>query len=277
MADTKIDWADKVWNPVTGCTKVSAGCKNCYAERIAKRLWASQYEPMADGRPRKFTDVVCHKDRLSIPLHWKKPAKIFVNSMSDLFHEDVPLEFVLRMWLMMAQTSNHTYMILTKRPARMSLFVNEWLPGAWGLATMSLKLLDKPLPNVWLGVSVENQKAADERISLLLQTPAAVRFVSVEPMLEQIYLRNYLPRTIPLPRYKQDGKLIVSDLDWVICGSESGQGARPFDIEWARNLKNQCVDAGVPFFLKQMTIDGKLVKMPELDGKVWDQYPEKKG
>jgi protein gp37 len=259
MADTKIEWATKVWNPVTGCSKVSAGCANCYAERIAKRLWASQYEPNADGSPRKFTDVMCHEDRLNIPSTWKKPARVFVNSMSDLFHEDVPDEFIDRVGQAISRCKiPHTFMILTKRPQRMMEY-----------------FLDRGnfTDNVWLGVTVENQKAADKRIPLLLQTPAAVRFVSVEPMLEQIYLRNYLPRTIPLPRYKQDGKLIVSDLDWVICGSESGQGARPFDIEWARSLKDQCVNANVPFFLKQARIDGKLVKMPELDGRVWGEYP----
>lgn len=259
MGETKIEWADKVWNPTSGCTKVSAGCKNCYAERIAKRFW----------HDRSFNEVFCHPERLNQPKHWRNPAIIFVDSMSDLFHPDVSRQFIANVWITMQAVPWHKFLILTKRADRMHEILADWTAGR------DPQLWPKwPLPNVWLGVSVENQKAADERILHLLMTPAAVRFVSVEPMLEQIYLRNFMPRTIPLPRFEQDKKLIVSDLDWVICGCESGSGARPCNIENIRNLRDQCQDAGTPFFLKQMMLDGRLAKMPELDGKVWAEYPK---
>lgn len=228
---TKIEWCmnpdgtrGEVWNPVTGCTKVSEGCAHCYAETIAKRFWGD----------RKFSDVQCHEDRLEIPLHWKKPRRIFVNSMSDLFHPDVPFDFILRVWISMAMAKDHTFMILTKRPDRMNLFVNDWLPGTWGLVTETFKLLDKPFKNIWLGVTAENQKAADKRIPLLLQTPAVVRFVSCEPLLSSINVLQY-----------------IRGIDWVIVGGESGTNARPMHIDWARSLRDQCQDAGVPFFFKQ--------------------------
>lgn len=261
MGKTKIEWADRVWNPTSGCTKVSAGCKNCYAERIAKRFW----------HDRSFNDVICHPERLDQPKKWKKPSFIFVDSMSDLFHQDVSRKFIANVWLTMQSAPWHTFLILTKRPDRMHEILADWTAGRDPLLWP-----EWPLPNVWLGVSAENQEAADERIQILLETPAAVRFVSVEPMLGQIYLRYYLPRKIPLPRFKQDKNLIVSDLDWVICGCESGAGARPCNIDDIRYLRNQCLDARIPFFLKQMMVDGKLVKMPELDGKVWALYPDGK-
>jgi protein gp37 len=224
MADTSIEWADKVWNPVTGCTKVSEGCRNCYAERIAKRFW--------NGR--KFGDIQCHPDRLDAPFHWKKPAKIFVNSMSDLFHEEVSDWFIDQVFNVAIHNPQHVFIILTKRPIKM-------------LCCAPLVAAN----NVWLGVSVENQQAADERIPLLLQTPAAIRFVSVEPMLSRI--------SLPLP-----------GIDWVICGGESGANARPHpSLEDVRFLKDQCVSERVPFFLKQMW--GK--KMPEIDGQTWNQFP----
>ena len=261
MTKTSIEWATDVWNPVTGCTKVSAGCKNCYAEKIAKRFWGD----------RKFTDVQCHEERLYEPFHWKKPRRVFVNSMSDLFHPDVPEEFIYRVFRIMA-SSKHTYIILTKRPLRMN---NLMMHIRERLISDHFREIVADLPNVWLGVSVENQQAADERIPYLLQTPAAVQFVSVEPMLGPLsWLKHYLPCKIPCPRYERDGKLVVADLDWVICGCESGQNARPFDMDWARDLRDQCQNANVPFFFKQGRVGGKLVKMPELDGQVWNEFPE---
>lgn len=254
MNKTGIDWCDRVWNPVTGCRKVSEGCRYCYANSIADRFFASRYPPNPDGSPRKFTDVRCHPERLEQPTLLRKPQRIFVNSMSDLFHPDVPFDFVLQVWLTMAQTLQHQYLILTKRPERMMRFITEWLPGAWGLATMSLQLLEQPLPNVWLGVSVENQETADRRIPCLLDTPAAVRFVSAEPLLG--------PVVLPV------------GLNWVIAGCESGAHRRPMNIEWARNLRDQCQAAGAPFFLKQMVIAGKVEHTPELDGRIWIEYPE---
>ena len=243
MQKSSIEWLQggMVWNPTTGCSKVSAGCKNCYAEAIAKRFWGE----------RKFADVRCHPERLDQPAKVKKPQRVFVDSMSDLFHKDVPLDFILRVWMVMGYAPQHTFIVLTKRPERMKNFITNWLPGAWGLATMSLRLLEKPIPNVWLGVSVEDQKTADERIPLLLQTPAAKRIVSVEPMLERI-------------------EYDWSKLDWVIVGGESGPGARPHpNHKDVLHLANQCVKAGVPFFLKQMWG----AKMPYLAGQIWDQTP----
>lgn len=249
----------EVWNPVTGCTKVSQGCKNCYAERIASRFWGE----------RKFSDVVCHEDRLTDPFRWKKPRRVFVNSMSDLFHEDVPKQFIVKVFNMMFKTKQHTYMVLTKRPERMMEFL------------IDQTILDgKPVPgwnlgeNIWLGVSVENQETADKRIPLLLQTPAAVRFVSVEPMLGPISLHGW-DGQLMRDYIGGNGSEKRGPLDWVICGCESGPGARPFSEDWARRLKDQCVEADVPFFYKQgRHTNGQNIKMPVLDGQVWDQYPK---
>jgi protein gp37 len=286
MTKTTIEWADEVWNPVTGCTKVSTGCQNCYAERVAGRFWGE----------RKFTDVRVHKERLDDPLRWKKPRRVFVNSMSDLFHKDVPFDFILRCWMAMAAADQHTFMILTKRPDRMHLFLNEWLPGAWGLATMSLQLLDQPLPNIWLGVSVENQKAADERIPLLLDTPAAVRFVSCEPLLGPVRLGKWLPYYDPTQHYALDMPSMKGKIDWVIAGGESGPGARPMHPDWARGLRDAAQLAQVPFFFKQwgewreagqsvevegnwvtqgtvMQRVGKKAAGRELDGRTWEEFP----
>lgn len=243
MQHTNIEWtATKnpdgtiskgyVWNPVTGCSKVSAGCKNCYAEAIANRFWGE----------RKFTDVQIHPNKLSEPFKKKKRGIVFVNSMSDLFHPAVPDEFIIRLWLSMACAPWHTFIILTKRPQRMFQFFKE---------------AKQTLPNVWLGVSVENQDAINGRIPFLLKTPAAKRIVSVEPMLSFVDFFSF------------DLKM----LDWIICGGESGPGARPHPaLVDVRHLKDQCVRAGVPFFLKQMWGE----KTPQLDGQIWDQKPERK-
>lgn len=278
MTKTNIEWATDVWNPVTGCTKVSAGCKNCYAEKIAERFWGD----------RKFTDVECHPERLEDPLRWKKPRRIFVNSMSDLFHESVPNWFIDDVFRVMANTK-HTYMILTKRPDRMNRYI--WNRSKYPSDGRAM------LPNVWLGVSVENQQTADERIPYLLETPAAVRFVSVEPMLEEVDIRYYLngsPRQVSsrmivtremaldaeepsmegMSWGEDEWEQTTPALDWVICGCESGASARPFDMYWARDLRDQCQNADVPFFFKQGRTGGKLVKMPELDGQVWNELPK---
>jgi protein gp37 len=267
---TKIEWTDEVFNPVTGCTKVSAGCKNCYAERIFPR-----------GHTGSFSEVLCHLERLDQPLHWRKPRRIFVCSMGDLFHPDVPEEFIDQVFAVMALCPQHTFQVLTKRPERMRVyFVNpadvrdrvsgaiidaritprnalfRGQPSPAGIAE-GIRKGWRPIqfPNVWLGVSCENQEAADERIPLLLQTPAAVRFVSVEPMLGPISFRwakwdnwrdvNGCRRRVV---NEYDGMRM---LDWIICGGESGPNARPINPDWARSLRDQCQAAVVPFFFKQ--------------------------
>lgn len=237
MTKTSIEWADEVWNPVTGCTKVSEGCRHCYAERIAGRFWGE----------RKFTEVQVHYHRLDDPLRWKKPRRVFVNSMSDLFHESVETLFIAEVFSMMQRCPQHTFMILTKRPKRMAELLVRWDHG---------RSLDHwpvwPLPNVWLGVSVENQKAADERIPLLLQTPAAVRFVSCEPLIGPVLLREeWLPLLANTEYYATNPVSLQNKLDWVIVGGESGPGARPMHPDWVRGLRDACKLASVPFFFKQ--------------------------
>ncbi|MDA8113143.1 MAG: phage Gp37/Gp68 family protein [Acidithiobacillus sp.] len=233
MTKSKIEWTDEVWNPVTGCSKVSDGCKNCYAERITARF---RKDHLPWTLQNAAHNVVEHPERLDIPMHWKKPRRVFVNSMSDLFHEQVSLETILYVWWVMEQTPQHTYQILTKRPDRM----------------MRIAKGEKPLPNVWLGVSVENQAAADERIPLLLQTPAAVRFLSCEPLLGPVDL---LDINGALAQWTMRGNTLADigpgGIHWVIVGGESGSAARPMKPEWARSLRDQCVEAGVPFFFKQ--------------------------
>lgn len=247
---TKIEWTrgddgtpGTTWNPVTGCTKVSPGCKHCYAETIAERFWAKQYPPVPSGRvldfrARRFTDVQTHADRLDQPLRWRSPKRVFVNSMSDLFHEDVPLEFIGRVFDVMEKAAHHTFQVLTKRPERMRDF-------------MTVVVQRAAPPNVWLGVSCENQETADERIPLLLQTPAAVRFLSVEPLLAPVDLRNIAP----FDDFHTDA-LDTPDpscrVHWVIVGGESGPGARPMDLAWARSIVEQCRATGTACFVKQL-------------------------
>lgn len=224
---TKIEWATKVWNPVTGCNKVSQGCKNCYAETVAKRFWGE----------RKFTDVVMHEDRLHLP-NWKTPQRVFVNSMSDLFHEDVSFHFIYNVWMRMYANPQHTFMILTKRPERIIKYI-EWFKNFLGEFIV--------LPNVWLGVSVENQETANERIPLLVQVPAAVRWLSCEPLLGRVVLSHaYKIPSIDHPHAKC-GPLI----HWVVVGGESGAKARPMHTDWVLNLRHECEMANVPFFFKQ--------------------------
>ena len=450
MSKTKISYATDVWNVVTGCTPVSAGCKNCWAKRMSKRLAGRcGYPPM----PNQFK-VTLHPERLEEPLHWKKPRRIFVASMGDLFHADIPFDFILRVWITMAKTPQHTYLIFTKRPDRMFRFVKEWLPGAFTLATM-VNYLDRGLvlPNVWLLTSVEDQPTADERIPWLLKCPAVVRGLSCEPLLSHLDLLQYLKgdnyeqsierasvaqvsrnggmedrrtgkdmeskgsasRTQTSPgissggeddkwnqsiygsaqislsalqreysgrdnnqsqeRYqgrqqarefgtgdlfganvalnkdfekpsmvikpvgreecgdevnqfsgggnsrdifkgeyisretREDVRCSISNniensargksqetsrtnsqlyskketqqpqpererpISLCIVGAESGPGARDVPTDAFRNLRDQCIAAGIKFYLKQMMIDGKLVKMPALDGQIWDEMP----
>lgn len=229
MADkTGIEWTDATWNPVTGCAKVSAGCKHCYAERNWGRL---QHLPAYAGRA--FTNVATHADRLLQPLSWKRPRRIFVNSMSDLFHQDIHDDFIGMVFRTMARAPQHTFQVLTKRAERMQrLLTHPKMRGFVGDAPW-------PLPNVWIGVSVEDQATADKRIPLLLDTPAAVRWISAEPLLAPIDLAEHGLHGGP------------GQLDWVVVGGESGPKARPMHPEWARGLRDQCAAAAVPFLFKQ--------------------------
>lgn len=253
MSDNKIEWTNKTWNPVTGCTKISAGCKNCYAERMAKRLAGRAGYPES---PNQFK-VTLHPDRLEQPLKWKKSRLIFVCSMSDLFHDDVPGSFIDKIFAVMAASKQHTFQILTKRPETLVQWY-RWTDYFGG---------GDYLPNVWLGTSVENQEQADKRIPELLKVPAKVHFLSCEPLLENIELelsgRNY---GINFDTWS-------ARIDWVIVGGESGPGARPIDPEWVRSIKRQCEDSSVPFFFKQWGGANKKKKGRELDGRVWAEMP----
>lgn len=275
MADTNIEWTDRVWNPVTGCTKVSQGCRHCYAETVANRFWHHQYVHTAargfipvkaysadalTGTPRQFTDVMTHEDRLREPLKWKKPQRVFVNSMSDLFHEDVPDAFIDQVFAVMALAPQHTFQVLTKRPERMLAFFADvpFRQEMIGIEAERLSGLSRyndtaaprwpiPLAHVWMGVSVEDQQTADERIPLLLQTPASVRFVSAEPLLRTVDLEGWIGR-----HAFGDTNNVSGGLDWVIVGGESGPGARPCDVAWVRSIVQQCQAAAVPVFVKQL-------------------------
>ncbi len=249
---TKIEWTDETWNPVTGCTKVSAGCANCYAERMARRLAGRYGYPEA---PHHF-DVTLHPERLEQPLRWRKPRRVFVCSMGDLFHEDVPYSWVEDILRIALWTPQHTYQILTKRPERMRVAYRTFCQ------TFNEGYPTKPLPNVWLGVSCENQDAADARIPPLLQTPAAVRFVSAEPLLGAIDLGLVNEHGGPADFARING------LHWLIVGGESGPGARPMHPDWARGLRDQAQTAGVPFFFKQ---HGAWIKQRAVPGDDWSQ------
>lgn len=285
MGTTKIEWADRVWNPVVGCTPVSEGCRNCYA----KRLHDMRHKAFLDGKKmpeqyaQPFEQVQMLTERLEDPLHWRTPQRIFVNSMSDLFHPDVPYDFIGDVFETISYCPQHTILVLTKRPERVFKIFNE----------IMLALKERPLPNLWLGVSVEDQKTADERIPWLMKTPAAVRFVSVEPMLGEVELSYYLPSAIIKVRPGMTNITMRSPaLDWIICGGESGSGARPMDPDWARSLRDQCVAAGVPFFFKgwgEWAFEGIDQDDPRnivfaknknkhrnrlLDGREWNEFPE---
>lgn len=254
---TTIEWTNATWNPVRGCAIVSKGCTNCYAMRQAHRFSApggayAGLTQLTKGGPVWTGKVTLHPELLHQPWRWKKPRRIFVNSMSDLFHEDVPDDFIAQVWFTMACTQQHTFQILTKRPQRML----EWLTRHGQNAVFageepeyqeSLKRHGWPLRNVWLGVSVEDQASADERIPWLLQTPATVRWISAEPLLGPVRIERWLPAKI----IGGPGEPTLEGLDWVVAGGESGHGARPTHPDWIRALRDQCAAAGVPFFFKQ--------------------------
>jgi protein gp37 len=256
MADKSgIEWTEATWNCATGCTKVSQGCKNCYAERDWARM---QHVPIYKGRA--FTDVACHPERLDQPLRWTRPRMIFVNSMSDLFHDDIPVEFIDKVFAVMGNVfckmdTPHTFQVLTKRPERMAAYLND--PDVLRRVTLAMKAMGLdlpgensppawPLPNVWLGVSVEDQAAADERVPLLLKTPAAVRWVSAEPLLGQVDLSQFMVHN--LDEAEAAGHY---GIDWVVVGGESGPNSRPMHPKWIKSLRDQCAKANVAFLFKQ--------------------------
>jgi protein gp37 len=228
MNPSSIEWTDTTWNPVTGCSKVSQGCKNCYAERMFARPYPG----------RDFTDVRTHTDRLAPALRMRKPRRIFVNSMSDLFHEAVPRDFIDAVWSTMAEARHHIFQILTKRPERMRAFMIDRKNKGW----------KADWRNIWLGVSVEDQATADERIPLLLQTPAAVRFISAEPLLGPIDIHHRIGHCVFT---QADPYSTGRGLDLVIAGGESGPHARPSHPDWFRSLRDQCAATGTSFFFKQ--------------------------
>lgn len=322
---TKIEWTDRTWNPTTGCDRVSAGCDHCYAMGMAKRLKAMGAEKYQnDGDPLTSGPgfgVAVHEGSLTEPVRWRKPSMVFVNSMSDLFHNDIPDEFIAKVFAVMALADHHTFQVLTKRHGRMRALLSlrsfpelvttwAWRISAGGAMCLpngndaySPSAVAWPLPNVWLGVSAEDQKWAKVRIPVLLDTPAAVRFVSAEPLLGPLDLRMWLEN--------DPEQFDVPPLDWVIVGGESGPKARPMHPDWARKLRDQCTSAGVPYLFKQwgewvpngswrtdtgrplesprehaftdggrngflplMARVGKKVAGRELDGRTWDEFPE---
>lgn len=230
---SNIEWTEMTWNPVTGCTKISQGCKHCYAERMAKRLTA-----MGSDRYRNGFKVTLHPDLLEVPLHWKKPRTVFVNSMSDLFHEDIPEAYIARVFDTMNRCPQHTFQVLTKRAER--------------LAELAPRL--KWSPNIWMGVSVEDAKVAD-RIGHLRRTPASVRFLSLEPLIG------------PLEGLELDG------ISWVIVGGESGPRARPMKQAWVQSILRQCRAASVAFFFKQWGGVRKDMTGRRLNGRHYDEMP----
>jgi len=268
MSKTKIPWASDSWNPVTGCTPISRGCENCYARRMAPRLRGRFGYPQD-----KPFEVTLHHDRLWEPFHWKKARRVFVCSMGDLFHKDVTWQFHRAVFSHMHHANYrnpdpHVFMVLTKRPERMRDFIlkyQEWL----GFNTW-----EREYPNVWLGVSVEDQATADARIPILMDIPASLRFVSVEPMLEPVDLLPWLDapkKGGPFPDYE-------CQLDWVILGGETGPGARPMQPIWALKLRNDCIEVGIPFFLKGIGDWLKTDKEAKLfaGGSEWYQSPERR-
>lgn len=279
MDKSKIEWTDATWNPLRGCSRVSEGCRNCYAERVAARFSSGPYidpsqeadredipaQPyhglakMTPDGPRWTGDVRLVKYKLSDPRRWKRPRRIFVNSMSDLFHEKVPDAWIDQIFAVMALAPQHTFQVLTKRPERMRQYLgsgsyeshrrvqvwNARLP----MCGKPVPPMDWPLKNVWLGVSVENQATADERIPLLIHAPAARRWISYEPALGPVNLNDYLLQQIVGGPH--DGKLFYG-LNWVVVGGESGPGARPFDVSWAHEIVKSCKAVEVPVFVKQL-------------------------
>ena len=290
MADkSSIEWTDATWNPVTGCTWASPGCDNCYAARsAATRLKNHPSRQGLTGKLGRWNGQVrFNAEWLAQPLRWQRPRKIFVAAHGDLFHRSVPEQWIDQIFAVMALAPRHKFQILTKRPERMRAYLRDdlaaprihgviygWLlhgkPGPSGFRFSRRQRLDCalradrwerlfrwPLPNAWIGVSAEDQRTANLRVQLLAETPAAVRWLSAEPLLGPVEIDD-----------------LLSELDWVVAGGESGPGARPMDPAWARSLRNQCICAEVPFFFKQWGGITSKSGGCELDGRTWQQMPE---
>lgn len=267
MATTKIEWADSVWNPITGCSPISEGCDHCYARRMATRL---------KGRygydSKKPFEITEHPDKFKDPCRTKKPTRFFVCSMGDLFHEDVNFNTIAKiLWYARAdECKKHTFLFLTKRPERMLDFF---------FAYAKVEKLKHHIKNFWIGVTAENQQRADERIPILLQIPAAVRFVSIEPMLTEIDMRvvpcgscNHPGDVLHWPCPYCKGRRFEWP-DWVIAGGETGPAARPIHADWVRQLRDQCVAARVPFFFKGFGGARKNPLNRIIDGREWNEAP----
>jgi protein gp37 len=240
-----IEWTEATWNPVTGCDRVSPGCDHCYALTLAARLKAmGSPKYQQDGDPRTSGPgfgVTLHPDELAVPRRWRRPRRVFVNSMSDLFHPKVPIEFIAEVFAVMAETQQHTYQVLTKRPKRARSVLRD--------------LNSPPLVNVWVGVSVEDEERTD-RVAVLREVPAAIRFLSCEPLLGPL------------------SSLDLTGVGWVIVGGESGPEARPMREAWVTEIRDNCLDAGIPFFFKQW--GGRTPKAGgrRLAGRTWDEMPQ---
>lgn len=235
MAQSSIEWTEMTWNPTTGCDKVSAGCKFCYAEVMSKRLKAMGIEKYQNG-----FDIKIHEEELKKPYSWKKPRVVFVNSMSDLFHPDVPVDFIQKVFKVMKENPQHVFQLLTKRPEILKYYDSEgWLDWSH---------------NIWMGISVEDERVMN-RIDLLRDTNARVKFLSCEPLIG------------PLPNMN------LEKIDWVIVGGESGRKPRPMDTDWVTDIKDQCKKSGVAFFFKQWGGTNKKKTGRELEGRTWDEMP----
>jgi protein gp37 len=241
MSDhSKIEWTDATWNPMRGCSKISPGCAHCYAETFAERFRGVKGHPFEFG-----FDLRLVPEKLGDPLRWRTPRMIFVNSMSDLFHEEVPDDYIARVARVMTLANWHTYQVLTKRAQRMSQLLNGQLRFA------------ADQPHIWWGVSVDDRRHGLPRVDRLRESPAQVRFLSIEPLLEDL------------------GRINLNKINWVIVGGESGPGARPMSAEWVRNIRDQCRKAGAAFFFKQWGGVRKKQTGRMLDGRTYDEYPER--
>lgn len=236
--NSAIEWTDTTWNPITGCTKISVGCDNCYAERFSERFRGVKDHPFRTG-----FDLTLRPERLQQPLAWKRSRMVFVNSMSDLFHKEIPDAYIASVFDTMEKADWHIYQVLTKRSSLMKRFINE-------------RYKSRPAPaHMWFGVSVENERATS-RLAHLQKTNASVRFLSIEPLIAPV------------------GDLNLDRIDWVIVGGESGWGARPMQTEWVTDIRDQCLDAGVAFFFKQWGGRSPKASGRLLDGKEWSQFPK---